>query len=295
VAPAAFATIGAGDVIAIQAFHCEEISREWRVNDAGEVNLPMIGRLKASGRTARELEQVIGTQLSKFVLEAQVSITVVQVYKFPVTVTGGVDKPGPLLMHESQTLFDALVLSGGPKNAGKRVTLTRTVARGTIPLPGLRKTVDGRFWVCDIELADLVRGRTGAASLTVKEDDLINFEVQEPRLVHIIGEVSKPGSVELIGRDTVSLLKVVAVAGGLTRLASPGKVIIRRVGDEGARVETAVVDLKMVMSGRAGDLELSAGDVVIVPSSNFKAYMQTATSAALTSGIFAGMQVLAQY
>jgi hypothetical protein len=81
----------------------------------------------------------------------------------------------------------------------------------------------------------------------------------------------------------------------MTRLASTKKAYIRRVAKGASRVETAEIDLNKVSNGKAADLELAPGDVVVVPSSNFKSYMQAASAAAVNSGIFAGLQVLARF
>jgi polysaccharide export outer membrane protein len=291
----AFPVIASGDALRIQAFQSEEISREWRVSESGDLDLPMIGRIHVAGMRTSQLEGHLKEALRKFVRNPAVTVQVTQKRKFPVTLTGAVEKPGVVMLEESQTLFDAIVLAGGLKDPGTHMLISRPVDRGKIPLPEARGSGDGRFWTCKLDVAEVSTGRTGSATLPLTEDDLINVEPREPRMVHIIGEVIRPGSVELVQEQTVSLLKLVAVAGGLTRMASPKKVLIRKLGQEGIRGESAMIDLEQITKGRAADLMLTPGDVVVVQSSNFKTYVQAATSSALSSGIFTGLQTLARF
>jgi len=45
----------------------------------------------------------------------------------------------------------------------------------------------------------------------------------------VLGQVQKPGSYELPGEESVTLLQAIAMAGGFSRLAVQGKVTITRV------------------------------------------------------------------
>jgi len=106
------------------------------------------------------------------------------------------------------------------------------------------------------------------------------------RFVHISGEVVRPGSVELVNQDSVSLMKVLAVAGGLTPTASPGKTLIMHINSEGVQTATSIVDLNKVTSGKAKDLELTAGDVVVVPASGLKSTLGMIKNSAITGGTY---------
>jgi polysaccharide export outer membrane protein len=104
--------------------------------------------------------------------------------------------------------------------------------------------------------------------------------------VHIAGEVVKPGAVELVSQNTVSLMKVVAVAGGLTRTASARKTLIMHINSEGVQTSRAFINLGKIMSGKAKDLELSPGDIVVVPSNTVMSYLQAASLSTLSTGIY---------
>lgn len=85
-------------------------------------------------------------------------------------------------------------------------------------------------------------------------------------LVHVGGEVDKPGVLQLSGPRTV--LQAVFEAGGLLPSASPADVLVVRRGADG-NFELVAADLAGVLSGTnaSGNFTLRPYDVVYVPSS----------------------------
>jgi protein involved in polysaccharide export with SLBB domain len=68
--------------------------------------------------------------------------------------------------------------------------------------------------------------------------------------------------------DAATLLKAVALAGGLNERASKGGVQIKRTAGDGS--ETVIkVDLGDILSGKKPDVVLREGDVVLVKESFF--------------------------
>jgi len=109
--------------------------------------------------------------------------------------------------------------------------------------------------------------------------------VKHPRLVFLAGEVNKPGAIELDTTDTVSLTKALALAGGLTHVAKPAHTTIHHIGANGQETAFAVVDMKKILNGKAKDLNLMEGDVVIVPSSSLETYVQAMATTGITSSV----------
>jgi len=280
--------VGPDDTVSIVALDADEISKSWRVASSGELNLPMLGKIQAAGLTVDQLEQEVAKRMKRYYRDPQVTVFVSEFRSQPVSVVGAVDKPGTYQLQGAKTLFQALLLSGGPKpDAGSIVTLKRSSERGTIPYPGAKTEEDGEYQVLELDLKEVMQGQSEAASVPVQPYDVISVsDIKLPRLVHIAGEVNKPGAVELLSQDTVSLMQVLAVAGGLTRTASPGKTMIMHLNAQGVQTSLAFVDLKKVMKGQAKDLDLSAGDIIIVPSNSVMSYLQGASTAAITTGIY---------
>ena len=82
--------------------------------------------------------------------------------------------------------------------------------------------------------------------------------------VSILGEVAKPGVLELRGETTI--LEAIAMAGGFKDFASPSKITIIRIDEQGKTKRIRFNYNKAV--GSSGDEEnvvLRSGDVVVVP------------------------------
>jgi polysaccharide biosynthesis/export protein len=281
------ATIGPEDTLTIQARDADEISKAWRVASSGTVDLPMIGCVQAAGKTVEQFERELTQDLKQYVRDPHVTVWVAEFRSQPVTVTGAVEHPGSFQLQGKKSLFDVLVQAGGPREAGSTVTVTRRAERGRIPLRGSRVDSNGMYSVAELNLSEVINGQSAAANLQIEPYDVIVVSaLQQRRLVHILGEVTKPGAVELVTQDSVSLLKVLSMAGGLTHQASPGNTLITHASADGRRTENAKVNIKQILSGHAKDLELSAGDIVIVPASQLKSYLQTASVSALNAGVF---------
>jgi polysaccharide export outer membrane protein len=279
--------IGPDDTVTIMALNVEELSKPWRIGPSGELNLPMVGRVKAAGMTAQQLEGEISDRLKHYVRDPQVTVFVSEFKSHPVTISGAVDKPGVLQVDRPTPLFAVLAMSGGVKDAGPTVTLTRQVENGTIPDAAAKESRDGKYNVLELRLEDVLKGHGGAANVEVRPWDTITVSQEKhPRMVYLSGEVNKPGAIELVTQEQVSLTKALAMAGGVTHVAKPSRTMIRHINSKGQETAFAYVDMKKIMAGKAKDLILSEGDVVVVPSSQIQSYLQTLSSTAISSSVY---------
>ncbi len=290
------AIIGVEDTVAINVLHCAEISRPWRVGASGYLSLPIVGRVRAAGRTVEQLEADLVRRLDRYLKAPNVTVTITDHRSAPVTFTGGVEKTGTIQLQDHRKLFEAVMLAGGFKQGASTLTLTRRKDSGEIPLPNAHLSDNGKFWMVKVPVGEVQSSRGAAAGVELKPNDVVDVQIQPPRLVHIIGEVVRPGSIELSQQSTVSLTKAMAVVGGPTRLALKGKVMLRKANAAGdGPAEVATINLNDIYKGKAQDLELSDGCIVIIPSNEIKAYIQTASLAAINSGIFSSLQILARF
>jgi polysaccharide export outer membrane protein len=122
--------VGAQDVLEISVFGVPDLSRTVRVNTNGEISLPLIGSMQASGDTIPDLQTIITDKLADgYMQDPQVSIFVKEFVSQQVTVNGSVNKPGIYPLTGKTSLLQALALAGGTAEMAQldRVVIFRTV------------------------------------------------------------------------------------------------------------------------------------------------------------------------
>ncbi|MCU1241121.1 MAG: polysaccharide export protein [Candidatus Acidoferrum typicum] len=278
--------IGPEDTLNIVAGEAEEISKTWRVSANGDLALPMIGHIHAAGLTVAQLEEQIAEKLKAFIREPHVSVYISEFRSQPVTIEGAVAKPGTIQTEGPKTLLNVLMMAGGPNAAGPTVILTRKTKNGSIPLDGAKTDANGEYSTVELKLKDVMNASSPAANLIMRPHDVLSVSTKQ-RLVYIIGQVNRPGAVELDTQDSVSAMQVLAAAGGLTSLAVPSNTAIMHVDEKGQYSKVASINLKSVMNGKGADRMLTPGDIVVVPENHIKSYVQAATMSATTSGMYA--------
>lgn len=132
-APGAY-TIGATDLLSISVFQVPDLSfEEVRVDASGTIQMPLIGSVRAAGRTPDELAEEIQSQLGgRFLQNPQVSVTVSEAASQKITVDGAVTKPGVYVMRGQTTLLQAVAMAEGPTEIAnlRSVAVFRTTPSG---------------------------------------------------------------------------------------------------------------------------------------------------------------------
>ena len=104
--------LGSGDRIKIIVFGEEDLSGELEVDSTGSLAMPLIGTIRASGRTVRQLEINITEKLSgDYLISPQVSIEVLN-YR-PFYIIGEVKTPGEYPYRAGMTVINAVGIAGG--------------------------------------------------------------------------------------------------------------------------------------------------------------------------------------
>ena len=106
--------------------------------------------------------------------------------------------------------------------------------------------------------------------------------VPEAGIVYVLGEVNKPGGFVMNASGGVTVLQVVAAAGGPTRMASYGGVKIIRRTPSG--LHEVAVPLKPLLNAKVPDLPVQAGDILYIPNSKAKSALASSTSLITSAG-----------
>ena len=172
--------IGPEDLIEIQVFGVDQLTRTVRVNARGTISLPLVGNLELGGLTAQQAEALIVARLAEsFLQDPQVSLFIKEYTSQRVTIEGAVNKPGVYPLRGPTTLLQSLAVAGGQASLSDmtEVMLFRADAAGK------RETL----------VYDVDRIRSGeVADPTVVNDDLIVVKRSKARTVlkdSILGDI----------------------------------------------------------------------------------------------------------
>jgi polysaccharide export outer membrane protein len=106
--------VGPMDVVAIDVFREQDLTREVRVEENGEISLPLVGRVQAAGKTTAELERDIAMRLQVAMLEnPSVSVRVKEFMSQRVTVEGAVSQPGVYPLTSRTSLLQMIATAHG--------------------------------------------------------------------------------------------------------------------------------------------------------------------------------------
>lgn len=106
--------LGAADEVDIEVYGLEELTRSVRVNSRGMISLPLLGPIKAAGKTVAQLEDEITTLLADdFLQDPQVTVFVKTYTSQKVTIEGAVKTPGIYPLTGNTSLLKVIVGAGG--------------------------------------------------------------------------------------------------------------------------------------------------------------------------------------
>jgi polysaccharide export outer membrane protein len=105
--------LGPGDRVRIITFGGEELTGEFRVNDSGDIALPLVGTVHAAGLTPHELEAATAERLRSSRLFRDPSVSAEVVSYRPIFVLGEVTKPGQFPYQPGMTVLSAVAIAGG--------------------------------------------------------------------------------------------------------------------------------------------------------------------------------------
>lgn len=143
-------------------------------------------------------------------------------------------------------------------------TRSKIASDGTVQLPLIGDTKVAGLNVRDAR--ELIRKRYDARYL-VNPQVYLNVVDYAQKKFTILGQVAKPGTYELPGGSSLSLLEAVGIAGGFTRSADRGKISIQRTTKN--ERETIKINAKKLSGDGENSFVVEPGDVITVAESWF--------------------------
>ena len=232
-------SIGANDLLAVSVYDAPELTRTVRVESDGVIHLPLLkNAIEAAIAAALKEEEILVSPVVK--------VTIVEYYSRPISVAGAVRKPITFQATGNVTLLEAISRAEGlSADAGQEILVSRPdqIIR-RIPVRALIDAADP-----DVNLK-LAGGE--------------EIRVPEASKIYVVGNVKRPGAFPLRDSSETSVLKLLALAEGLTAYSAKLAYIYRRDPD-GASKKEIEIELEKIMKRKSPDVPLEADDILYIP------------------------------
>ncbi len=147
--------IGAQDVLKIDVWREDQLTRTVPVRPDGKITLPLLNDVQAVGLTPMELAGVIHEGLKKYITNPQVTVSVSEINSRRIYVSGEVTKAGAYQLLPHMTVLQALTGSGGFTAFArvKNIYVLRTENGKPVKIPfNYKEAIAGRNPAQNIEL-----------------------------------------------------------------------------------------------------------------------------------------------
>jgi polysaccharide export outer membrane protein len=268
--------LGRGDEITIDFAGRTDLQAKLIVGPDGRITLPLAGDIVLNGLTRTEAAKAIESSLSSYYQNLSVQVTVTKYTANRILVLGAVEKPGLVSFEGTPTLLEALTRAGigaGPAPAK------------AAPMPERCAIYRGQDQVVWVELKKLIDSGSGLADLRLRRDDVVYVPGAAESFISVLGEVQRPGAVQLTSSSTLS--SVLAESGGFTAKAGNRPHI--QIVDPSSGVSRSISFNDLLNPAKALEITLKPGELIFVPQTGFAraTYVLERLNPLVTAGTFA--------
>ena len=251
--------LGPGDVVKLEVFGETDLSGNFTVRDDGTLKINWMEPVAVGGMTADQAQEALRAFIDKkYVIDPKVNLVVAEFRSRTVSFMGEVSKPGVVPLRKDSTLLSALLSAGGPtKQAASELIILHPMGEGKQDYESTKVSLDKVLSQADplhnraLQPGDIIYVPSSQGTKNAEET------------VYVLGAVTKGGSYGY--RAGLTALDAVLEAGGVTKFASPnGTKIYRGWGDKRTVVPVKLGDV-LKKGDRRKNVELRAGDLMIVP------------------------------
>ena len=245
-----------GDLMKVEVFDHPDLTVQVHIPANGRITFPLIGDVEGMiGRSVEELNSELKRRLEDgYITSAIITISFLDFGPRTAYVMGSVRNPTSISLSPfaPTSAMQAISKAGGFSDGANRISAhivrndpqnpTRKIG---VPIPA---EDDPNSMGKDVMLLP---------------DDIVII----PRLdrIFILGQVKKPGALDLPGTESLTVSKAISLAGGFERFGRQSEVQVIRGGKS-----IIIVDVKSVLSGsKTEDPILKPGDTVFVPETRF--------------------------
>ena len=245
-----------GDLMKVEVFDHPDLSIQVHVPANGRITFPLIGDVEGIiGRSVEDLNVELKRRLEDgYITSAIITISFLDFGPRTAYVMGSVRNPTSISLSPfaPTSAMQAISKAGGFADGANRISAH--IVRNDPVNPGRKIAIS-------IPSEDDPNSMGKDAILF--PDDIVII----PRLdrIFILGQVKKPGALDLPGTESLTVSKAISLAGGFERFGRQSEVQVIRGGKS-----IIIVDVKSVLSGaKTEDPILKPGDTVFVPETRF--------------------------
>lgn len=267
------------------------------VDDQGTMYFPLLNWVKVSGKTAREISEMMTRMLSRYyTLPLQIDVRVVGFRSQRVHVSGEVRQPREVPITDVPLrLLDAIAAAGGTGGAAAAAS-TAGASAGTVTatlkpdLEDVRIIRNGKQ--ISVSLLDIYdRGRQ-EENILLRNGDTVHVPNLDAKKIYVMGEVQAPG-LQAFERGTLTLAAALQKSGGLNQESAEGtRVLVLRGSENKPLVYYFNYNQPktVVLSTR---FPLKQSDVVYVATADISKFQRVVQAflPILTTGMLAGALV----
>lgn len=270
--------LGPGDSIFVGVQRFPDLSFQATLDIQGNIVLPLAGPLSLKGLTLDQAQEQIRQQYDQYVVNPQVSLTLVAQRPVEVTIVGEVPRPGFYPLPAPQ-LSVALVAAGGASALAdlRAIEVQRTLESGLVlnrtvdlftplrlgqPIPDLRLQSGDVVSVTRLDPSRLDEyDRTLVATSTLAKPEMVVRVLN--RASGARGTEARFGAITL--RNGSRFLDALAQAGVNPDLAAYHRIAVLRFNPEMGSADTLMVDARAAVGGDLSqNIPLQENDVIVV-------------------------------
>lgn len=262
--------LGAGDVVAISVLGIKDFDRAVPISNSGRMHVPYLGVLSVAGMTLDQLREEVGRRLRErgLLKNPWVQARVVDYRAHTVYILGEVLMPGQYVLKQDMYMMDLVSLGMGMNSVTSR---TVYLYRQKPPAPaGVKPAVpENPYDVMAIDLQEVLNGKRPDLNIRLRGGDILYCPERKATYFYAVGDLNRPGAVEMPQNESVLVSRAISLAGGPSRTAKMSKSFVLRYDESGARQQLPV-NFKKVLAGKQPDFVINPNDVIFVPGSSVK-------------------------
>jgi polysaccharide biosynthesis/export protein len=254
-----------GDVLSIQLWAYPEITppttisndqtvqaNGYPIDASGYIQLPLVGRYKAAGKTLAQLNTDLRNRFSQYLKNPDVIVRVISYQGQRYSVQGSVPKGGEFFLNNQPiSIYTALGMAGGVTDKGDN-TFIQLIRNGI---------------TYDLNTIALEKAGYSLHKLLVQPNDTIYVTNRENQKIYVMGESGKNQALPM--RDQgMTLSDALGESLGLNPLsASASRIYVLRTNPQDRRTELYHLNLSSLGDfGLANQFKLRSNDIVYVDS-----------------------------